>query len=475
MGFMPTKTPVIWWVRRDMRLADNPCLAALVETGRPVIPVFLLDEVLESHGAAPKWRMGLAAECFAERLAGKGSRLIFRRGGASRELGRLAEETGAGAVWWTRAYDAEARSRDRAVYEGLKDRVDVRAVDGHLLMEPWSVRTGSGGPYKVYTPFWRAVKDRGPGGGWPRVSKIPAPGRWPESENIADWNLGREMRRGAAVVREHVRVGEAEALKRLRVFARDRLSHYGDARDDLARPGTSELSEHLTYGEIGPRTCWDVGERGMREGAPGAEAFLKELVWREFAHHLMWHFPDMAEANWRSEWDAFPWKTDERSREVRRWKEGRTGVEIVDAAQREMYVTGTMHNRARMITASYLTKHCLVDWRVGRAWFEDCLIDWDPASNALGWQWVAGSGPDAAPYFRVFNPESQAEKFDVDRRYRDRWLAEGRRRPSRDALSYFDAIPERWSMAPGDVYPDPVVGVKEGREAALRAYRDFKS
>ncbi|NNF91531.1 MAG: deoxyribodipyrimidine photo-lyase, partial [Boseongicola sp.] len=233
------------------------------------------------------------------------------------------------------------------------------------------------------------------------------------------------------------------------------------------------LSENLAWGEISPRTCWHSGVRAMEEGKKGAEHFLKELVWREFAYHLVWHTPRIVDRNWRQGWDGFPWNEDERLAEVKAWKQGRTGVRFVDAAMREMYVTGHMHNRSRMIVASYLTKHLMCHWRIGQQWFEDCLIDWDPASNAMGWQWTAGSGPDAAPYFRVFNPVTQLDKFDEDRSYVKAWIAEEYSRPTKTALSYFDAIPRRWGMSADAPYPsEPIVAMAEGRKRALAAYED---
>lgn len=210
----------------------------------------------------------------------------------------------------------------------------------------------------------------------------------------------------------------------------------------------------------------------MQDGKPGAETFLKELVWREFAYHLMWHTPRILTDNWREEWQAFPWNEDERKAEVQAWMQGRTGIRFVDAAMREMYVTGRMHNRGRMIVASYLTKHLMCHWKVGLNWFEECLIDWDPASNAMGWQWSAGSGPDATPYFRVFNPVTQLDKFDKDRSYVSRWLAEAYRTPHEDALSFYKAIPRSWSMSSGDAYPEPIVAPDVGRKRALSAYQN---
>ena len=210
----------------------------------------------------------------------------------------------------------------------------------------------------------------------------------------------------------------------------------------------------------------------LDRGNKGAEIFLKELVWREFAYHLLHHTPEILDQNWKPAWNAFPWSEDNKSSKFMAWKSGRTGLEFVDAAMRELYVTGTMHNRGRMIVASYLTKHLMTHWRLGQAWFEQCLIDWDPASNAMGWQWAAGSGPDATPYFRVFNPETQVEKFDPDRRYRSAWIAEGQQNPPRSAMQFFEAVPSNWGLSPKNSYPKPIVSAKEGREIALSFYKN---
>ena len=207
-----------------------------------------------------------------------------------------------------------------------------------------------------------------------------------------------------------------------------------------------------------------------RRSKPAPRTFLRELVWREFAYHLMYHTPHMLTDNWRTEWSAFPWREDADASDVLAWKQGRTGEPFVDAAMREMYVTGRMHNRARMIAASYLTKHLMVHWRIGMEWFEECLTDWDPASNAMGWQWTAGSGPDASPYFRIFNPATQLEKFDPDGDYVARWIAEGRSAPSRTALAYFDAVPKSWQISAKEAYPQPLVDLSDGRKRALAAY-----
>ncbi|WP_371155370.1 deoxyribodipyrimidine photo-lyase [Jannaschia sp. 2305UL9-9] len=457
-------------MRRDLRLADNAALTWAVAQDRPVIPVFLLDEVVETWGAAPKWRLGLGLSAFRDRLDGIGSKLILRRGDALPTLRTLIDQTGADTVIWNRLYTAAERERDTAVKEALRaDDITAKSFAAHVLFEPWTVETGSGSYYKVYTPFWKSVRDRDPGAPETAPDAIEAPQSWPDSDTLEDWNLGRAMRRGADVVAQHVVVGEDAARDRLDDFIAEKVADYDAARDRLPEDGTSGLSENLTYGEIGIRTCWAAGQDALRDGTGGAETFLKELVWRDFAHHLAYHTPQLTTENWRSEWDAFPWRDDNDQAEA--WRRGRTGIEAVDAGMRELYVTGRMHNRARMLTASYLTKHLMTHWKVGADWFSDCLVDWDPASNAMGWQWAAGSGPDASPFFRIFNPDTQAEKFDPKGRYRTRWIAELPGPEQQEALAFYDAIPKAWGLSRTDAYPEPIVGLKEGRDRALSAYK----
>ncbi|WP_300055090.1 deoxyribodipyrimidine photo-lyase [uncultured Roseobacter sp.] len=466
-------SPVLVWFRRDLRLSDHPAMSAACDSGRPVIPVFIHDDAVAALGAAPKWRLGLGLQCFDAVLREKGSRLILRRGDALEMLQALIAETGAEAVYWSRLYDPEAVKRDTGVKSALKEAgVEAKSFGGHLMFEPWTVETKTGGFYKVYTPFWNMVKTREVEAPLSAPSDIPAPESWPESDALADWRLEASMDRGAAVVRPHVRLGEQAAQSRLGAFIAQIVARYDTTRDLPSVDGTSGLSENLSLGEISPHQCWHAGIRAREDGKPGAETFLKELVWREFAYHLMHHTPQLLTGNWKEDWDAFPWNQDERRAEVQRWKHGRTGIQFVDAALREMYVTGRMHNRGRMIVASYLTKHLLCHWKIGLKWFEDCLIDWDPASNAMGWQWSAGSGPDATPYFRVFNPVTQLDKFDKDRAYVRRWIAEGRKTPSEEALAYFDAVPRSWGLDPGNAYPEPVVAADEGRQRALAAYEN---
>jgi deoxyribodipyrimidine photo-lyase len=456
--------PLILWFRRDLRLSDHPMLAAAVATGRPLIPVFVLDPETEAQGSAAKWRLGLSVAAFAAALRAVGATLVFRRGPALEVLGALVRETGAAGVRWSRLYDPVSKARDQAVKAGLKAQgVDAESLPGHLLHEPWTVETGGGGHYKVFTPYWRAVRTREVRACLPAPTAVRGPPAGVRSERLEDWHLAAGMGRGASVAAPFQRVGAPAAQVRLDTFLAGPVATYAERRDFMAEDATSALAENLTYGEISPRQVWHAGWRAMQEGRAGAETFLKELVWREFAYHLVFHSPHITTRNWRETWDGFGWRDDNPDAEL--WRRGMTGEPVVDAAMRQMYVTGTMHNRARMIVASYLTKHLLTDWRVGQAWFAECLTDWDPASNAMGWQWVAGSGPDAAPYFRIFNPATQAEKFDPEGVYRAKWL----HKSSPRARDFFAAVPREWGLSQDTPHPAPVVGLAEGRERALAA------
>ena len=464
-----TDRPLILWFRRDLRLGDQSMLAAAAASGRPVLPVVILDPETEALGTATKWRWGLAVAAFAQALEGVGVRLVLRRGPALEVLRGLVAETGAGEVWWSRLYDPASVARDTVVKAALKaEGLEARSFAGHLLHEPWVVETGQGGFYRVFTPYWKAM--RGLGVAAPDLVRRRLRGMvaWPAGERLEDWRLGAAMNRGAAVVARYQAVGEAAARDKLAAFLDGPVDGYVEGRDFPGIAGTSRLSENLTYGEIGIREVWHAGLRARDEGRAGAEAFLRELAWREFSYHLMHHTPEITVTNWRQGWDAFPWRGD--NPEAERWRRGMTGEPFVDAAMREMYVTGTMHNRARMIAASYLTKHLLTHWRVGQDWFADCLTDWDPAANAMGWQWVAGSGPDSSPFFRIFNPAGQAEKFDADGAYRRRFVAELPDASGPEALGYFQAVPRSWGLAPGQPYPAPTVDLAEGRARALAAY-----
>jgi len=444
--------PIILWFRRDLRLSDHPALAA----------------------AAPKWRLGLGLEVFGRALNDIGSRLILRQGEALAQLQRLITETGATDVYWSRAYDPASIARDTMIKSALKEQgIEAKSFAGHLLFEPWTVATKAGQPFRVFTPMWRVVQGREVLPPEAVPTRLTAPAYWPASDDLATWHLGAAMNRGAKIVKPYVQPGEQAALDHLEVFL-NRVANYGADRDRLDLDGTSNLSEYLSLGEIGPRTAWHRVQRAAFEGTKGTGSFLRQLVWREFAYHLMYHTPQLVSGNWKPEWDAFPWNEASNTPEVQAWLQARTGVPVVDAGLRQMYVTGRMHNRARMIVASYLTKHLMTHWKIGMKSFEDCLIDWDPACNAMGWQWVAGSGPDASPFFRIFNPVTQQEKFDPEGAYLERWIAEGTPNPSETALSYFDATPRSWGLSPKADYPSPVVDLPTGRARALAAYERRK-
>ncbi|MCY4232460.1 MAG: deoxyribodipyrimidine photo-lyase [Bacteroidetes bacterium] len=466
----------ILWLRRDLRLMDQPAWVEALEENGPVWPVFILDSLMEStFGAAPKWRLGQSLQSLNDTLNQYGSRLILRRGEPEDVLVSLVSETGASQVIWSRLYDPQSIHRDGKVSISLTNQgITVKEVNSSLLFEPWTVTTQTGGFYRVYTPFWRAVQHIDVHSPLKMPVGLSPPSDWPHSDELANWALGRDMNRGASIVSRFAKVGEDAAHKRLDQFIDQSINVYKSSRNFPSKHATSRLSENLAYGEISPRVIWHAGMNAVKnaENVKESEHFLKEVVWREFAYHLLYHTPHIVDHNWRSEWDHFPWRED--NDDAERWRRGMTGVDMVDAAMREMYVTGTMHNRTRMIVASFLTKHLMTDWRVGQAWFRECLIDWDIAANSMGWQWTAGSGPDAAPYFRVYNPEIQAKRFDPDHSYRDRFIAEGRLIPHEDGLSYFEAIPRSWNLSPDQPYPSPVIDLSVGRTRAMEAYRQYK-
>ena len=458
--------PTLVWLRKDLRLADNHALTAAAAAGT-IIPVFILDDVFDATlGAAAKLRLKLSLQSLSDDLAKAGAPLILRRGDALTVLRDMIGETGAKSVTWTRLTDGAALKRDRRVKAALaEDGAQVESFGGFTLLDPWTVKTGAGGQFKVYTPFWRAVSQRDIERPLPRPRKIEGV-KGVASDDLDDWALETEMGPAANALAAEIRAGEAAALKKLDSFLDGPVGNYHDDRDQMGKPdAVSNLSDHLATGEISPRTVWwalmAAGDR------PGHEAARKQIVWRDFAHHLLFHDPEMEAKCWRREWEDFDWSGENEA--AKKWKAGRTGVDIVDAAMRELWVTGRMHNRARMIVASLLTKNLLVDWRVGEAWFRHTLIDWDPANNAMGWQWVAGCGPDASPFFRIFNPETQAEKFDKSGAYRDYWLGDGE-----GAKKFRDMWPT--SDVTLDLESHPLmVDLASTRRAALAAWEVMKN
>lgn len=467
--------PSIWWIRRDLRLTDNPALVAALKAG-DVIPLFILDERFETLGAAPRWRLQEGLRKLGKALEDKGARLILRRGDALQVLRDVISETKAGAVHWMRLYDPFSRGADAKIKAALRDEgCAAESHAGHLLQEPMGLQTQSGGFYKVFSPFWKQIRQMDVPRPLAAPERLPAVDAALASDRLESWELGADMQRGARVVARYERVGEAEALAQLEAFFDGPVSRYDSARNALAEEGCSRLSAHLSLGEISPRVIWDWAMRARAAGTQGLEPYLRQIGWRDFAHHLMYHTPHMLEENWREGWEEFPWREDAGSAALEAWRYGRTGIDLVDAAMRELWVTGRMHNRARMIAASYLTKHLMVHWRLGERWFADQLVDYDPACNAMGWQWVAGTGPDASPFFRIFNPETQQKNFDPKGDYLARWLAEGQGDPPKSALGFYEAIPLSAGLSPQDARPkEPIVGLAEGRERALAAYEAMR-
>jgi len=470
-----TAPTTLLWFRQDLRIADNPALARAAEAGRPLLCLYVLDDRTPGEhaiGGAQRWWLHRSLAGLDADLRKRGSRLVLRQGEAAAIVEQLARETGAAEVLWNRCYEPYAVERDGRLKGRLKALgIAAASSNGSLLVEPWDLQTGQGGAYKVFTPFWRALS-----AAYGNAPPLPAPKTLPPAPEVAsdrldDWRLLPERPDWAAGFARHWTPGEASAQRRLTRFLDEGLTGYPEGRDRPDLAGTSRLSPHLHLGELSPRQVWHAtrhrAEGGHDEAA--AEKFLSELGWREFSHHLLFHYPTLPERNWRAAFDGFPWHSDARA--LAAWQAGRTGYPIVDAGMRELWHTGWMHNRVRMVAASFLVKDLLLDWRAGAAWFWDTLVDADLANNAASWQWVAGSGADAAPYFRIFNPVLQGQRFDPAGAYVRRWVPELADLP--DAL-----IHQPWK-APRELlaktgYPGPIVDHKAARDRALAAFASIK-
>lgn len=445
-------TATLFWFRQDLRLADHPALQAAIARGEPVIPIFLWcpDEEGEwAPGAAARWWLHQSLGRLARDLERLGSQLVIRQGKDSlAALRKLITETGATAVYWSRRYEPLVIARDRHIKETLRaEGLEVRSFNAALLVEPWDVQNLSGKPFQVFTPFWRRVMtDLAPPAPLPVPKKIPPPKRWPTGVAIEALRLMPKIHWYGGM-QQSWSPGERGAAKLLDAFLDGPVKNYGDTRNLPAVGGTSRLSPHLHFGELSPRQVWHAAPKWR------SSQFMTEIGWREFAHHLLYHFPRTTNEPSRSDFARFPWRDDER--ELAAWRGGRTGIPLVDAGMRELWETGWMHNRVRMVVASFLVKNLRMHWLHGARWFWDTLVDADLASNTLGWQWAAGCGADAAPYFRVFNPTSQAEKFDPDGEYVRRW------------------IPELGGKS-AKAYPSPIVDLKASRESALAAFKTLR-
>ncbi len=470
---MTSAAPAIVWFRRDLRTGDHPALVAAAEGGRPVIPVYIHDPEgpPRALGGASAWWLDKSLARLAEALATLGSPLILRKGDTATVMRALIAETGATAVYWSRLYDAASIARDTALKsEWTGAGLEAKSFNGALLVEPWTVSTGAGGPFKVFTPYWKAARTAA-GGAAPLAApeRLVAPEPPLRSDRLADWSLHPVKPDWSGGFGDWS-PGEAGARERLDTFLDAPARAYADHRNRPDLEGTSRLSPHLHFGDISPRQIWAACEAAAHLGdAPAGqiEIFEKELGWREFNHHLLFHFPHIIRENFQAGFDDFPWIEDEAG--LAAWREGRTGYPIVDAGMRQLWTTGWMHNRVRMIVASFLVKDLLIDWRIGEDWFWDTLVDADVANNVANWQWTAGCGADAAPYFRVFNPILQGEKFDPAGAYVRRWVPELADVPDAE-------VHQPWRAAnPPPGYPAPIVDHFMARDRALEAYRRLKS
>ncbi len=475
---MNTVEPVIVWFRQDLRLADNPALRAAFDTGKPIVPVFILDDDSAGEwkmGAASRWWLHQSLESLDSALDG---RLRLFRGDAAASLRELARETGATHVFWNRCYEPWRIARDKRIKDQLRDAgLCVNSDNGSLLFEPHTITKSDGTPYKVFTPFYRKgclSEEHAP---QPPLSK-------PKQMELATPAVGVTLAELELMPSTHWyeeiaqqwQPGEDGAWQRLQAFLENGIRGYKQGRNRPDQNHCSRLSPHLHFGEISPRQVWQETEALANQSgiADDVDHFRSELAWREFSYYLLYHFPQLPEDNLQAKFDRFPWREDDAA--LARWQRGDTGVPIVDAGMRQLWRTGYMHNRVRMVVASFLIKNLMLHWHHGQMWFWDTLVDADLANNSAGWQWVAGTGADAAPYFRIFNPVLQGKKFDPDGDYVRRYVPEIAELPNRYLHSPWtapDAVLAEANITLGKNYPEPIVDLKESRERALAAFKDL--
>jgi len=480
VDFLMSSSPTIVWLRQDLRLADHPALLAAVASRSPIVPVFIRapEEPGDwAPGAASRVFLHYALRSLDERLRERGLRLIVRQGrDALAVLRDLVRETKAGAVHWHRRYEPTAIDRDAKIKAALqREHIAARSFNGSLLYEPHEIATRNGDPYRVFTPYHKTTRKMPPPEGpqpAPGRDQLIAPGQWPASDDVDDLGLLPDHPWAAKVI-DGWPVGEAAARDRMHRFARGGIHEYAEVRDRPDIDGTSRLSPHLHWGTVSPCQVWAAALKARREASdPGAragcDAFLRELVWREFAYHVLYHFPHTPDEPLQPKYRDFPWVDMRQGRHwLDAWQRGRTGYPIVDAGMRQLWATGWMHNRVRMIVASFLTKDLRIHWLEGARWFWDTLIDADLANNTMGWQWAGGCGADAQPFFRIFNPVTQGRKFDPEGAYVRRWCPELADLPN-------DVIHEPWKAGMTLDYPDPIVDHAEARQRALDAFERIK-
>jgi len=483
------KSVAIVWFRQDLRVTDNPALYAAVESGANVLPVYVLDDVSParlrtgpdwSAGGASRWWLHGSLECLGKSLKKKGAPLLLRHGDAAEVIPELVAEVGASAVYWNRCYEPYAIKRDTTIKAALVDAgVQTESFKGSLIKEPWELKTGQGKHYGVFTPFWKSMLKVGVEG-----QPLEAPGKIsgfkpaPSGLALDALELRPDRPDWAGGLREHWTPGEDGARQRLDRFFEDVVGGYDEGRDRPDQDMTSGLSPHLHFGDISPLQIWRSTESATGRSPKRKEdamAFLREIAWREFSYNLLYHHPDLPHKNLKSQFDKFKWLKDKKG--LKAWQSGQTGYPIVDAGMRQLWHIGWMHNRVRMIAASFLIKDLMVHWRDGEAWFWDTLVDADLAANAASWQWVAGSGADAAPYFRVFNPVTQGKKFDPLGEYVRKWVPEIAALPDKFIHEPWAApseILDDCGLILGDHYPEPVVSHAMARMRALEAYEKIK-
>jgi deoxyribodipyrimidine photo-lyase len=475
--------PVIYWFRQDLRLNDLPALAAAVATGRPVLPCYILDDSSPCEwrmGAASRWWLNASLTALAADISALGGQLRLRCGPAAQVIQDLVKASGACAVYCSRQYEPWARTLEDSLRNELAAAdVQFECRPGALLWEPASVANQSGLPFKVFTPFWRHCQRAlapAPASGGPGLKQ------WYQGAQTSgrplDFTLHTPSPDRTAAWQTLWRPGERGASARLEAFLQQSGAGYARGRDYPDLNATSRLSAHLHFGEISPNRVYFAVKNLMSEGALGdgdGEKFLGELGWREFSNHLLYHFPEIPEQSFKPAFARFPWVG--RPEHFEAWKRGQTGYPIVDAGMRELLATGHMHNRVRMIASSFLCKHLLIDWRAGQRWFWETLVDADLANNSCGWQWVAGSGADAAPYFRIFNPVTQAQRYDPQGSYIRRWVPELSQLPTAFIHQPWKApasVLETSRLTPGSDYPGPIVDHAAARQAALAAYDETR-